>query len=195
MITRLTRYFFRGLVAGLPVVLSAYVLLWFFNLVDRGARGLFAWALPSVLEVPGVGILLGVLLLMLLGFLLSWPVLARVFALLELPFRNVPLVKSVYSAFKDLLDYFGQNAQADSQVVVVEPPSGQGLQFIGLLTRSNLSDLPAEVARRDDTVAVFVPMSYALGGYTVFVPRAWVRRTPMKVEVVMRSALTAWIKK
>lgn len=192
--TALTRLFLRGLIAGLPVVLSIYVLVWFFHLVDRASSGLFLWALPSARNIPGLGIVLGVGVIMLLGLLLSMPVLARVFALLELPFRNVPLIKSVYSAFKDLLDYFGQDSNQDSQVVVVEPPGMGGLQFMGLLTRGNLSDLPPEV-RKDDTVAVFIPMSYALGGYTVFVPRAWTRKTSMKVEVVMRSALTAWIKK
>ncbi|HTL12809.1 MAG TPA: DUF502 domain-containing protein [Bdellovibrionota bacterium] len=194
MISTLTRTFLRGLFAGLPVILSVYVLVWFFNLLDRMSKGLFTWILPSLKDVPGVGILVGVGILFVLGFLLNLPLLATLFTYIELPFRNVPMLKSVYSALKDLLDYFGKDSNSNSQVVVVQSPEG-GPQMMGLLTRPNLQDLPPEVEDRDGTVAVFFPMSYALGGYTAFVPKTWIRPTQMKVEMVMRSALTAWIRK
>ena len=192
MIALLSRIFLRGLLAGLPVVLSMYVLVWFFNLIERMMRDLFVWAIPSVADVPGLGILLGCLGILILGLATSWPMFTRVFQLIELPFKNVPLVRSVYSAFKDLMHYFGKDGARESSVVVITPP-GLDVQIVGLLTRDNLDDLPEPIDRKAK-VAVFIPMSYALGGYTVFVPRAWIRKTDMRVEVAMRSALTAWIK-
>ena len=152
---------------------------------------LFFWILPA--NIPGLGLLLGVGMIFGAGVILSSPMLAQLFGYLELPFKTMPLIKSIYSAFKDLMMYFSKEGGAkDSQVVVVSLAGG--VQVIGLLTRTDLTDLPPELSEREERVAVFIPMSYALGGYTIFVPKDWVRRTNMKVERAMKSSLTAWIK-
>jgi uncharacterized membrane protein len=44
-----------------------------------------------------------------------------------------------------------------------------------------------------DRVAVYLPMGYMIGGYTVFVPRSWVTPISMTVEEAMRSSLFAWM--
>jgi uncharacterized membrane protein len=36
-------------------------------------------------------------------------------------------------------------------------------------------------------------MGYMIGGYTVFVPRDWVRTLDMPVEEAMRASLFAWM--
>ena len=65
--------------------------------------------------------------------------------------------------------------------------------MVGLLTRNSLSDLPKEFRSKDDRVAVYLPMSYMVGGYTFFVPRSWIKPIPMGVEEVMRNSLIAWL--
>jgi uncharacterized membrane protein len=42
-------------------------------------------------------------------------------------------------------------------------------------------------------VAVYLPMGYMIGGYTVFVPRDWIQPINMSVEEAMRSTLFAWM--
>ncbi|MBK9038723.1 MAG: DUF502 domain-containing protein [Bdellovibrionales bacterium] len=69
-----------------------------------------------------------------------------------------------------------------------------GAQAIGLVTRSDLSGLPNGLDR-EGRVAVFFPMSYQMGGFTLFLPKTWLTPLDMKVETVMRSALTGWIKR
>ncbi|CAN0532050.1 unnamed protein product, partial [Scytosiphon promiscuus] len=46
-----------------------------------------------------------------------------------------------------------------------------------------------------DLVAVYLPMSYNVGGYTVLVPRTRVHDSNMTVEAAMRYAMTAGIRK
>jgi uncharacterized membrane protein len=46
-----------------------------------------------------------------------------------------------------------------------------------------------------DRVAVYLPMGYMIGGYTVFVPRDWLMPIDMSAEEVMRSSLFAWMLK
>ena len=65
---------------------------------------------------------------------------------------------------------------------------------VGLVTRTDLEGLPKELSQ-DDRVTVYIPMSYQMGGYTLFLPKAWLQPLDMSVEVAMRSALTAWMKK
>ena len=69
---------------------------------------------------------------------------------------------------------------------------GQDLEIVGLITRQNLLGLP-EGFLQGDRVAVYLPMGYMIGGYTVFVPRSWLRPVDMTVETAMRSSLFAWM--
>jgi len=69
---------------------------------------------------------------------------------------------------------------------------GQELAIVGLVTRQDTNDLPAGLAAQD-RVAVYLPMGYMIGGYTVFVPRGWTQPIEMSVEEAMRSSLIAWM--
>ncbi|MGH8630174.1 MAG: DUF502 domain-containing protein, partial [Burkholderiales bacterium] len=70
---------------------------------------------------------------------------------------------------------------------------GTGVRVMGFVTREEFSDLPAGVAG-DGEVAVYLPMSYQIGGYTVFMPRSQLREIQMSREDAMRFVLTAGVK-
>ena len=76
-------------------------------------------------------------------------------------------------------------------VVALRMP-GQDLEIVGLVTRQNVDGLP-EGFLRGDRVAVYLPMGYMIGGYTVFVPRDWVQPINISVEEAMRSSMFAWM--
>jgi len=142
--------------------------------------------------LPGLGLVIGIGIIVLLGFLISQPRVRRLLSFIELPFTNLPVVKSIYSSLKNFADYFTPNsAQVAQQVVILRMP-GQELEIVGLVTRQNLASLPNGFMS-GDRVAVYLPMGYMIGGYTVFVPRAWVTPIDMSVEEVMRSSLFAWM--
>ncbi|MNV93225.1 hypothetical protein D3C71_1878900 [compost metagenome] len=63
---------------------------------------------------------------------------------------------------------------------------------MGLVTRRSMEGLP-EGFTQGDRVAVYLPMGYMIGGYTVFVPQDWVQPIQMSVEEAMRSSLIAWM--
>jgi uncharacterized membrane protein len=46
----------------------------------------------------------------------------------------------------------------------------------------------------DDLVAVYLPMSYQIGGYTIYLPRSRVSETELSVEQAMRIALTGGVR-
>ncbi|TSE30797.1 hypothetical protein Tchar_02391 [Tepidimonas charontis] len=74
---------------------------------------------------------------------------------------------------------------------MLRPPGGEW-EAVGLVTRPTVADLPAGFLR-GDRVAVYLPMGYMIGGYTVFVPRDWVTPIDLSVEEAMRSSLIAWM--
>jgi uncharacterized membrane protein len=68
-----------------------------------------------------------------------------------------------------------------------------GFKSIGLVTREEFSDIP-EGTFQDDNIAVYVPMSYMLGGFTTIVPRSSVTEVDIPVEKAFKLAITGWIK-
>lgn len=186
------QYFLRGLITALPLGLTVYLLYIFLNWSETLAM-LLIRPFFGDFYVPGMGLLLGILCIFLLGFLVSLRGVAKLLLLVELPFTNLPVVKSIYASLKNFADYFSsQHRQNAQQTVVTLKLPGQALEIIGLLTRQHVDDLPAGFLQ-GDRVAVYLPMGYMIGGYTVFVPRAWVQPIDMSVEEAMRSSLFAWM--
>lgn len=185
------RYFFRGLIAFLPVALTVYLLFLFIS----GAESIALWLIRPLIGdfyLPGVGLLFGIALIMVLGFLVSQPLASRLLSWVELPFTKLPVVKSIYSSLKNFADYFTPNESGSQQQVVLLQIPGQDLSIVGLVTRQSMEGLPQAMANAD-RVAVYLPMGYMIGGYTVFVPRSWTQPLDMTVEEAMRSSLIAWM--
>jgi len=191
LIKHLYRYFFRGLITAMPLGLTIYLLYVFLTWSENFAMW---WIRPFIGEfyIPGLGLALGIGAIMLLGFLISQPLASKFLSWLEVPFTNLPVVKSIYSSLKSFADYFSPNkGQSAQQVVLLKIPD-TSLEMVGLITRRNLDSLP-EGFSKENRVAVYLPMGYMIGGYTVFVPLAWVQPIEMSVEEAMRSSLFAWM--
>lgn len=187
----LYQYFFRGLLAALPLGLTVYLLYLFLTGMEQVAMW---WIRPLVGDfyLPGLGLVLGIGGIVLLGFLISHPYASKLLSLIELPFTNLPVIKSIYSSLKNFADYFSPHKEGPAQQVVVLKMPGKDLEMVGLVTRQQLQGLP-DGFMPGDRVAVYLPMGYMIGGYTVFVPRDWLTPIEMTVEEAMRSSLFAWM--
>ena len=97
---RLSRYFIRGLITVLPLGLTVYLLYLFLSWSEQLALQVMR---PFIGDfyVPGLGLLLGVVGIVVLGVVVSQPWLGRLLSLIELPFTNLPVVKSIYSSLKN----------------------------------------------------------------------------------------------
>ncbi|XAH23683.1 DUF502 domain-containing protein [Xylophilus sp. GW821-FHT01B05] len=189
---RLTQYFLRGLITVLPVVLTLYLLFMFLAWVEATALAVLRPVFGDF-HVPGMGLVIAVAFIVGVGYLVSVAHVRRLLWFVELPFTNIPVVKSIYSSLKSFADYFtpAGNQQKAQQVVLLRRP-GQEVELVGLVTRRGMQGLP-EGFLPGDRVAVYLPMGYNIGGYTVFVPASWVTPIEMSVEEAMRSSLIAWM--
>ncbi len=187
----LSQFFLRGLITFLPLALTVYVLVVFITWIERNAMTLVRPVIGDF-YLPGLGIVVGALLIFSLGVVVSQPLFSRLLSLIELPFTNLPVVKSIYSSLKSFADYFSPQQTRSQQVVMLRMP-GHDLATVGLVTRSQMAGLPGELGAMHDHVAVYLPMGYMIGGYTVFVPRSWTTPVDMSVEEAMRMALVAFM--
>lgn len=187
---RIARYFFDGLLAVLPLAVTIYILVWLFRTLENVLGGALQWALPDQVYIPGMGIALGVVIIFGLGLLLRLWLFRKAVGLVDAVFDRVPLVKSIYSAVKDLTQLFrGSGADQGKRVVMVDMPGGAG-SLIGFVTRDQFGDVPDGIGQ-PGRVAVYLPMSYQLGGYMIVVDKDRVRSVDMPVEDALRFALTA----
>ncbi len=189
----LYRYFFRGLITLLPVALTVYLLYIFLAWTESAALWLLRPFIGSF-YVPGLGIVFGILIILVTGFLMSKRSVRAVLSFAELPFTNLPIVKSIYSSLKSFADFFSPMTKPGEQSVVILRMPGHEMEIVGLVTRRSFADLPAGFLP-GSRVAVYLPMGYMIGGYTVFVPADWVQPIDMTVEEAMRSSLIAWMGK
>lgn len=196
MFKNVTSRFLKGLFALLPLFISIYITLWIFDKAEVITSKFLLVFWPDFLYFPGMGALIGVLVIYFFGVLIEHSITQKVFAFIEGPFQIIPVVRTVYTAIKDFTQYFtSSDNKKNQQVVIVKMPDSP-IEMVGLMTRENMNGMPegfTKDSQGKDKVAVYFPMSYQLGGFTVFIPREWVKPTNMKVEVAIRSALTAWL--
>ncbi|MCC7193135.1 MAG: DUF502 domain-containing protein [Phycisphaeraceae bacterium] len=194
----ITRTFFKGLLAALPIAATIYVIVWLASILESPFRQALEPWLGRYIDgkwvsyyQPGMGLVVGLLLIFILGLLLNAWIIREFIGASESLLQRLPLAKTIFSSVRDLTGFFSKQKKAkDQQVVLVEL---SGIHMLGFVTRSDLGDLPPVISA-GDTVAVYCPMSYALGGYTIFVPRSAIKPVNMPMEQAMRFILTAGIK-
>lgn len=185
------RIMFRGLMAALPAFVTLYILYWLVwsaeNILGAGFRAI----LPEGWYIPGMGLLAGVVGVFFLGLCLNAFLVRRVFALSEALMNRIPLVKTLYGSVKDFIGFFAQKREQQfNQVVTVELNlGGVPMRFLGFVTRTDFQDLPPGIGAQGE-IAVYLPLSYQIGGYTVIVPRSVVRPVDISTHRAMGFAVT-----
>ena len=192
MMRAFSKYLLRGALTLLPLALTIYPLYYFFIWTDRIARAVFKPWIPAYEYIPGTGLLLGVAALFLLGVLMSSHLMQRLYRLIEIPFRNIPLVKTLYSAIKELADYLSPKDKRQANDVVLVRIPGYEADVMGFIMRDDMSDLPDAIDKQDRSI-VYIPMSYQVGGFTLFLPNDWLQPLDIPVDEAMKNTLTGWI--
>ena len=185
--SRLGRILLKGLLAILPIGLTIYLVYWLGVTTEGLLSGPLKLLLPAQFYRPGMGLVAGFLLLFVVGLLVNAYVVRRSLQFGESLLLRVPVVKTVYSALRDLTNLVGPAARKRELERVVMVRFGPG-RVIGLVTQENAS--VRGLAAGDGLVAVYLPMSYQIGGYTVYLPRDQIEATDLSVEEAMRIVLT-----
>ncbi|HEY0974226.1 MAG TPA: DUF502 domain-containing protein [Solimonas sp.] len=186
---KLTGTFLTGLLAILPILITVAVIMWLIQAAESVLGGLLSVLLPGSLYLPGMGLLLAILLIFLVGLGLQGVFMRQFLNWLEDALNRIPLVKTVYGAVRDLTGMLtNKSGRRFSQVVMVQLPN-MPIRLVGFVTIENLVE--AGLGSADDEVAVYLPMSYQIGGYTLMLPRRYLTPLDMDFEAAMRFVITA----
>lgn len=190
----LGKLFLKGLAVVIPIALTLAILWWMAAGAERLMGSILKFTLPGGWYVPGMGLASGLALVVLIGLLSHVLIFQKLFNLGETIFNRLPLVKTIYTAIKDFIDYLNPDKDSEmSKVVLVQLP-GQSFQLMGFITREQFDDLPF-TPTAEDPVAVYMPMSYQIGGYTLFLPRNALTPLDIPFEQAMRLVLTGAVSK
>jgi uncharacterized membrane protein len=189
MLKSISKILITGFITLLPVVLTIYLIYWLAISSEQVMGNALKFMLPNTVYFPGMGMIAGLIVVFIVGLMMNAYMVRQLFALGEQLLYRLPLIKTVYRAFRDFFDFFSPKKEQFGQVVAV---TVNGMELVGFVTQENPQRLP-ESFRDRDSVLVYLPMSYMVGGYTVLIPRSDLRPLKMSMEEAMRFVLTAGI--
>ena len=188
----LGKLFLKGLAVVIPISLTMAILWWLAREAEQILGGLLQSFLPEGWYIPGMGVISAVAITILVGLLTHVILFQKLFAIGDTLLNRLPLVKTIYSALKDFIGYLSPDSQmALSKVVLVKVP-GQEFEQLGFVMREDFSRLPLPLTV-DEPIAVYLPMSYQIGGYTLFLPRSCLTPVDMSFEEGMKLVITGAI--
>jgi len=192
MLKSISKTLLTGFVTILPVVLTLYLFYWLAVSAESVLGRLIQLMLPDHLYWPGMGVVAGLAVIFAVGLLMHAYVVQRLFAKGEQVLYHLPLIKTIYRSIRDFLEYFSPTREKEFEQVVAVSFGDTGMQVIGFVTQALPENMPEDF-RKKDSILVYLPLSYMIGGYAVLVPRNAVRPLDMNMEEAMRFTLTAGV--
>lgn len=183
--------FLKGLAALLPVALTIFFVYWLATTAETIASGPLRLVLPEETYWPGLGLIAACVLVLLVGALVDAYIVRRFWRFGESLLARIPIVKTIFGALKDFTRFLPAGGKArDLKRVVIWRM--QTAHLIGFVTEEELS--PKLFGdQTTDLVAVYFPMSYQIGGYTLYLHKSELQETALSVEEGMRLVLIGGI--
>ncbi len=188
MLRKLRSALLRGLVVLLPIGFTIWLLWWLGSSTEALLQRLILFVVPAEHYLPGMGIAAAFLLLLAAGTFFNALLVQSALASWERFLDRIPVVKTIYGATRDFVNLLPTGGKRRDLRHVVLARFGDA-QLLGFVTQDDASELGI-VAPEDGLLAVYFPMSYQIGGYTVLLPRSRVVPLELSVETAMRMVLT-----
>jgi len=189
------RWFFTGLILLVPVLVTVYLFLAVVHHMDGMLHLIPPAYQPDQLlgfRIPGLGVLLTLLVVLLTG-MIGASFIGRWFVHLgEKIVDRIPLVRSIYSAIKNVLEaIFQDNKDAFRRVVLIEYPRS-GLFVLAFVAGMDEGEVQHRTG--EQVIAVFVPTTpNPTSGFLLYVPEKDTIPLDMSVEDGMKCVISAGV--
>jgi uncharacterized membrane protein len=188
----LRRYLINGLLIWVPVLVTVLVVNFILQIMDRTLLVLPRSIRPDQLlglHVPGLGAVLGLLIVLLTGLLVTNFIGQALVGIGEDLLERIPFVRALYGGVKSFSETVLSNSgNSFKKVLLVEYPR-VGLWTIGFQTTDHLPEINARLG--EPQVCVFIPTTpNPTSGFIIFVPRAQCIELDMHVETAMKMIVT-----
>jgi len=178
----LLKYFLNGVLFLTPIMLTIYIVHWILAAWDTTAGKVFP------IEMPGLPLLVSILVVILIGYVVSWWLSARLLSYIDKIFTKVPGVKFIYTIIKYTLSSLLGEKKSFSKVAVVKIPN-TNMKMLGFITSEDLSYIGFK-----DHMAIYIMQSMQWAGVTLLVPKEDVEILEgVKMEEVMKFIVSAGI--
>jgi len=181
------KIFKRGLLALAPVAISIAIVIWLLKTLEEIFSIPLEW-LVGEYYFPGLGLLVAIVFIFFVGIIINNFLIQKMTGFLDRLFARIPLFKTVYNSIVDVMNYFKPKEKEEKgKVVSIEI---DGMRFLAIMTREDFKDLPEGIGEEGE-VAIYLPLSYQIGGITAIVPRSKIKPIDMTVDQGMRFVITA----
>jgi uncharacterized membrane protein len=172
---RVRRHLTAGLLVLVPLVVTLVVIRFVFNVIDGFSQPLTERLVGRV--IPGLGLVLTIAVIWLTGLLSSNLLGKKFLELFGRLLENLPLVKTVYSASKQLVEAVSPGGRrAFQRVVLVEFPQ-KGTFALGFVTGNGIGSLDAS------TLSIYVPTALnPTSGFLIFAKESDILDPRLTVE-------------
>jgi len=193
---RLRGYFLTGLIVVGPVAITLYVVWWFINLVDAWVKPLLPQAyLPETylpVNVPGVGLIVGIFGLMVVGALAAGLFGRTIVSYGEMMLDRMPVVRGVYRLIKQIFTtVFSKSGTSFKRVGLLEFPR-RGLYCLVFLAGDPPVEVEEKIGGGNPLITVFMPNGpNPTTGFIVFVPASEVIPLDLAVEDAAKLVVSA----
>jgi uncharacterized membrane protein len=194
------KYILAGLLVWLPLAITIWVLSWLLGALDGVFASLLsasqavlpapaAASVDGLRHIPGLGVVLMVLGLLLTGVFAANFVGQWWLKQWDRVLHQIPIVKSIYSSVKQVSDtLFSSSGNAFREAVLVQYPR-QGSWTIAFVTGKPGGEVAGKLPA--DMVSVYVPTTpNPTSGFFLMMPRAEVQALKMSVDEALKYVIS-----
>lgn len=194
--SKVRRYFVTGLLVTLPIFFTLYFLFAAFRFIDSIWGKVINYYLKKHLgfAVPGLGFILGIVTVMIIGFISTNFLGKKILHALEGWFLKFPLIKQLYPAVKQIISsLISKDKPAFKKVVLVEFPS-KGIWSVGFVT--NDSFRKAQEKAGGELIHVLIGTTPSpFSGFFILIPKNEVKFLDISIEEAIKLIASGGIVK
>ena len=189
VLARLRNNFIAGVVVLIPIGITVYLTLFITKISSK--------ILPKELnpnhylpyDIPGVEIIISIILITFIGWLSLSLIGKKLLEIFNNILKRIPILRTIYSAFEQMLDIFNKSDENTKNVVLVEYPR-KGSWAVGFATKENKGEISNK--SKQNLVNVFVPTTpNPTSGFLLMFPKEEVIYLDMSFEEASRFIVSA----
>ena len=189
VLARLRNNFIAGVVVLIPIGITIYLTLFIVKISSK--------ILPKELnpnhylpyDIPGVEIIISIILITFIGWLSLSFIGKKLLEIFNNILKRIPILRTIYSAFEQMLDIFTKSDENKKNVVLVEYPR-KGSWAVGFATKENKSEISNK--SKQNLLNVFVPTTpNPTSGFLLMFPKEEVIYLDMSFEEASRFIVSA----
>ena len=190
--SKIWKYFLSGVLIASPISLTVYMVWLIITSIDEKFTTVIPLTTYLPFELPGIGMVIAFIGFTIIGALATGFIGRFLVRIGEKIVNSMPIVRSVYSTFKQIFEAILQrDKNSFKEVVLIQYPR-KGIWSLGFVTGITKGEVQQDT--KDEVLNVFIPTTpNPTSGYLLFVPRTEVKALSMSVEQGIKMVISAGI--